>query len=126
VSPTNKNKSVKVNNMPAKSKKQQRFMGMIRSIQTGELDPPTKDMADIAKKMSKEDVLEFAKTKHDKPKKLPVKIKPKKKPKKKKNKKKSIDIISNLIKLANNLDNNLLFKEADLIDQHIQELLLIQ
>lgn len=51
--------------MPAKSKKQQRFFGMIRSIQKGlAKGPVSKEMKDKAKQISAEDAEDFASTKH--------------------------------------------------------------
>tara|TARA_Y100000592_G_scaffold23515_1_gene36539 strand:- start:9769 stop:11487 length:1719 start_codon:yes stop_codon:yes gene_type:complete len=59
--------------MPSVSKKQQKFMGIVRAIQKG--DQPaskfSKDARDAAKKMKKKDVKKFAKTKHDG---LPTKV----------------------------------------------------
>ena len=52
--------------MPAVSKKQQKFMGIVRSIQKGE-QPASKfdkDAQDVAKDMKKKDVKKFASTKH--------------------------------------------------------------
>jgi hypothetical protein len=52
--------------MPAFSKKQQKFMGIVRSIQKGE-QPASKfdkDAQDVAKDMKKSDVKKFASTKH--------------------------------------------------------------
>ena len=54
--------------MPAKSKKQQRFMGMVHAAQKGEKPASTQ----VAKKMDKDDVEDFASTKH---KGLPNKVK---------------------------------------------------
>lgn len=49
--------------MPAKSRKQQRLMGMARAIQKGELSPRrSPEAARIAKTMSPEDLEEFAST----------------------------------------------------------------
>ena len=60
--------------MPAKSKQQQKFMGIVRAIQKG--DEPaskfSKAAQDAAKDMSKSDVKKYAKTKH---KGLPRKVK---------------------------------------------------
>ena len=58
--------------MPALSKKQQKFMGIVRSIQKGEQPASkfNKDAQDVAKDMKKKDVKKFASTKH---KGLPVK-----------------------------------------------------
>ena len=52
--------------MPAVSKKQQKFMGIVRAIQKGEADPSdfNKDAQDAAKKMKKSSVKKYAKTKH--------------------------------------------------------------
>ena len=49
--------------MPAKSKSQQRFMGMVRSAQKGE-KPASGAVAKAAKSMKKSDVKDFASTKH--------------------------------------------------------------
>ena len=60
--------------MPAKSKQQQKFMGIVRAIQKGDAPASkfSKDARDAAKDMSKSDVKKFAKTKH---KGLPRKVK---------------------------------------------------
>ena len=60
--------------MPSVSKKQQKFMGIVRAIQKGEADPSdfNKDAQDAAKKMKKSSVKKYAKTKH---KGLPTKVK---------------------------------------------------
>ena len=52
--------------MPSVSKKQQKFMGIVRAIQKGEADPSdfNKDAQDAAKKMKKTSVKKYAKTKH--------------------------------------------------------------
>ena len=52
--------------MPAVSKKQQKFMGIVRSIQKGEQPASkfNKDAQDVAKDMKKKDVKDFASTKH--------------------------------------------------------------
>jgi len=52
--------------MPAKSKSQQRFMGMVHAVQSGELDPSnaSKSVVVAAKTMKKDDVKDFAETKH--------------------------------------------------------------
>jgi len=52
------------------SKQQQKFMGMVRAVQKGEMDAPSPEVAKAAKTMKKKDVEDFAKTKH---KGLPVK-----------------------------------------------------
>ena len=58
--------------MPAVSKKQQRFFGIVRAIQKGEMAPTTPETAKAAADMKKSDVKDFASTKH---KKLPEKKK---------------------------------------------------
>mgnify|MGYP003153931596 CR=1 FL=1 len=69
--------------MPSKSKKQQRYMGMLYHCkETG--DCPNKEVEEKASKIKKKVVKDFAETKH---KGLPEKAKKKKKKKKKKNKK---------------------------------------
>jgi len=52
--------------VPALSKKQQKFMGIVRSIQKGEQPASkfNKDAQDVAKDMKKADVKKFASTKH--------------------------------------------------------------
>ena len=57
--------------MPALSKKQQRFFGIVRAIQKGEMAPTTPETAKAAATMKKKDVKDFASTKH---KKLPEKV----------------------------------------------------
>ena len=58
--------------MPSVSKKQQKFMGIVRSIQKGEQPAGkfSKDAQDAAKSMKKGSVKKYAKTKHDD---LPIK-----------------------------------------------------
>ena len=56
--------------MPAVSKKQQRFFGIVRAIQKGEMSPTTPETAKAAADMKKSDVKDCASTKH---KKLPEK-----------------------------------------------------
>lgn len=58
--------------MPAKSKKQQRFFGLIHAYQKGELKNPSPTIKKVAKSMKKSDVKHFAQTKH---KGLPEKVK---------------------------------------------------
>ena len=60
--------------MPAKSKSQQRFFGMVRAAQKGDLKDPSSEVADVADDISVKDAKKFAKTKH---KGLPEKKKPK-------------------------------------------------
>ena len=52
--------------MPARSKAQQKFMGMVHAVQKGELDPKkvSKDVRDAAGDMKKKDAKDFASTKH--------------------------------------------------------------
>ena len=56
------NRSEKV--MPAVSKKQQQFFGIVRAIQKGEQAPTTPETAKAAADMKKSDVKKFASTKH--------------------------------------------------------------
>ena len=58
--------------MPAVSKKQQRFFGMVRAAQKGEMKNPSKEVLDVADDISTKDAKKFAKTKH---KGLPEKVK---------------------------------------------------
>jgi hypothetical protein len=50
--------------MPAVSKKQQKFFGIVRAIQKGEQAPTTPETAKAAADMKKGDVKKFASTKH--------------------------------------------------------------
>ena len=50
--------------MPAVSKKQQKFFGIVRAIQKGEMAPTTPETAKAAADMKKKDVKDFASTKH--------------------------------------------------------------
>jgi len=50
--------------MPAVSKKQQKFFGIVRAIQKGEQTPTTPETAKVAVDMKKGDVKKFASTKH--------------------------------------------------------------
>jgi hypothetical protein len=52
--------------MPAKSKAQQRFFGMVRAAQKGEMENPSPEVTKAASSMSKSDVKKYAETKHDK------------------------------------------------------------
>jgi len=63
-------------NEKAVSKKQQRFMGMVRAVQKGDMPAPSPEIAKAAKSMKKKDAKDFASTKH--------KGLPEKKPEKKK------------------------------------------
>lgn len=56
----------------AKSKSQQRFMGMVHAVQKGEIEAPSKEVEKAASSMKKKDAKDFAKTKH---KGLPNKVK---------------------------------------------------
>jgi len=64
--------------MPSKSRKQQRFMGMIHAYQKGELKGASPSVKKAAKNIDPDDAEHFARTKH---KGLPEKIKKKKKKK---------------------------------------------
>ena len=48
----------------AKSKAQQRFFGMVRAAQKGEMKNPSKEVLDVADEISTGDAKDFAKTKH--------------------------------------------------------------
>ena len=50
--------------MPAVSQKQQKFFGIVRAIQKGEMAPTTPETADVAASMKNKDVEDFASTKH--------------------------------------------------------------
>ena len=50
--------------MPAVSKKQQKFFGIVRAMQKGEMAPTTPETAKAAADMKKGDVKKFASTKH--------------------------------------------------------------
>jgi hypothetical protein len=56
--------------MPAESKKQRKFMGMVHAVQTGQIAAPSREVAKVARTMKKSDAAEFARTKE---KGLPVK-----------------------------------------------------
>ena len=51
--------------MPAVSKKQQRFFGIVRAIQKGEMAPTSPETAKAAASMKKKDVKDFASTDHE-------------------------------------------------------------
>ena len=53
--------------MPAKSKQQQKFMGLVHAYKKGEVPASqvSKAVKDAAKSMSKKSVKKYAKTKHD-------------------------------------------------------------
>jgi hypothetical protein len=57
--------------MPAKSQSQQRFFGLLHAIQTGKVKAPSADLARKAQEISKQDVTDFAATKHEG---LPTKV----------------------------------------------------
>ena len=50
--------------MPAQSKAQQRFMGMVHATQKGDMENPSKDVETVAKSISKKDAKDFASTSH--------------------------------------------------------------
>ena len=58
--------------MPAQSKAQQRFMGMVHATQKGDMENPSPEVEKAADSMSDKDAKDFASTKHDG---LPEKIK---------------------------------------------------
>ena len=58
--------------MPAASKAQQRFFGMVRAAQKGEMKNPSSEILDVADDISVNDAKKMAKTKH---KGLPEKVK---------------------------------------------------
>lgn len=49
--------------MPAKSKKQRKFMGMVHAVQKGDIAAPSEKVAKAAKSMSKSSARDFTKTK---------------------------------------------------------------
>jgi Protein of unknwon function (DUF3008) len=51
--------------MPAQSKAQQRFMGMVHAAQKGDMDNPSPEVKKAADSMSDKDAKDFASTKHD-------------------------------------------------------------
>ena len=57
--------------MPAKSKQQQRFFGVVRAMQKGDI-PKKGEAGEVADDMKQKDVKDMAKTKH---KGLPIKVK---------------------------------------------------
>ena len=50
--------------MPAVSKAQQRFMGMVYAVKKGKMSAPSSEVADAAASMKKKDAKDFASTKH--------------------------------------------------------------
>jgi hypothetical protein len=58
--------------MPAQSKAQQRFMGMVHAAQKGDMENPSPEVAKVADSMSDKDAKDFASTSH---KGLPDKVK---------------------------------------------------
>lgn len=50
--------------MPAKSKAQQRFMGMVHAVQKGDIEAPSPEVAKAADSMSDKDAKDFASTSH--------------------------------------------------------------
>jgi hypothetical protein len=51
--------------MPAQSKAQQRFMGMVHAAQKGDMENPSPEVEKAADSMSDKDAKDFASTKHD-------------------------------------------------------------
>jgi hypothetical protein len=50
--------------MPAQSKAQQRFMGMVHAVQKGDMDAPSKEVEKAADSMTKKDAKDYASTSH--------------------------------------------------------------
>ena len=50
--------------MPAVSKAQQRFMGMVHAVKKGDMVAPSPEVAQAAASMNKKDAKDFASTKH--------------------------------------------------------------
>jgi hypothetical protein len=50
--------------MPAVSKAQQKFMGMVHAVQKGDMEAPSKEIEKAADSMTKKDAKDFASTKH--------------------------------------------------------------
>jgi len=50
--------------MPAVSKAQQRFMGMVHAVQNGDMEAPSKEVEKAADSMSKKDAKDYASTSH--------------------------------------------------------------
>ena len=50
--------------MPAVSKAQQRFMGIVHAVKKGEMEAPSPEVAKAAASMKKKDSKDFASTKH--------------------------------------------------------------
>jgi len=50
--------------MPAVSKAQQRFMGMVHAVQKGDMKAPSKEVDNAADSMSKKDAKDYASTSH--------------------------------------------------------------
>ena len=50
--------------MPAVSKAQQKFMGMVHAVQKGDMEAPSKEIEKAADSMKKKDAKDFASTKH--------------------------------------------------------------
>lgn len=88
--------------MPAKSKAQQRFFGMVDAYKKGELDHPSKAIKDAAKSMTRKEIKKFAKTKH---KGLPEKVKNKKV-------KENITMNKNVIRLNESQLQNIIFESV--------------
>jgi hypothetical protein len=50
--------------MPAQSKAQQRFMGMVHAVQKGDMESPSKEVEKAADSMTKKDAKDYASTSH--------------------------------------------------------------
>ena len=92
--------------MPAKSKAQQRFMGMVHAVQKGDMEAPSPEVAKVAKDMDDKSAKDFASTKH---KGLPNKIKSE-----------SIDKLKEIIKIILNLYQPILRLLLDNTDIFVQ------
>lgn len=93
--------------MPAVSKKQQKFMGMVHAVQKGKMDAPSSEVADAARSMKPSDATDFASTKH--------KGLPEKKSAQKGTPMTTQEKKASLIKLANMVTNYQLLKAAGLL-----------
>jgi hypothetical protein len=92
----------------SKSKAQQRFMGMVRAYQKGEMDDASASVKKAADSMSAKDAEDFASTKHDE---LPEKIEEASK----------TDVsFGEVQKLANEIDNSEIGDEDEVIENFLE------
>lgn len=94
--------------MPAKSRSQQKLFAMALAYLNGNLKNPPKSVKKLIKSMTKQQIRDFAKTKH------------KGLPKKKKHKKS--ELVNYLVKLGNELDNLGLIHLANYTDQILEKM----